>query len=838
MCGKPTLGLALWGAMFGSMLNVPLSNAAETAVPAIVTRSHEADGQTYLSVSLRSADVPAQATPHDHVVLIDTSASQVGEFRAQGFNVLRELLTALPANDRVAVYAVDLMAEPVTKGLVSPRDALATAMPQLEQRFPAGSTDMIAAIRTALEILKAPRQTSIVYIGDGMSTANLLQPAELRSMMVELRQRQTPVHSFAVGSNTDLQLLGAMAQQTGGVVVIDEESGKDYGRTLARSIDLPIVYPLSMKVSDRGIQLLPTEALPLRSDRDTVYLGKGDIARNAQITMQATIDGRSRDLSWAIPPAKYQQANGFLVPLWNKALQTNGLSNGLAGESMVIAAQQAFVDVVAALEDSAEAAVTQGDEAARTEINRTLKALDPSKARTIEVAQIAVPPAPTPGLEGRENPPATSAVDEAAQMEAVRTEQLQTAVNTSITEARKVFTAEPEIAQSQLEEMLQQVKSAVQVDEDSRNDLIRQLNNELAAVNTQINVVNERQREQQRIVAVEQAQQRLLDSRMQVEARTKELTDRIRALMLQGFEGNPDAFEEAESVARMMWSMQPGAAIGTQAIFQTEAAGHVDKAQRLRMLRSDRFLATLHQVELSHVPFPDEPPLRYPPAEVWHALTEKRKKWKSVDLHESSENEQRIHEALDSSTSIEFTGTPLRDVISYISEIHDIPILLDTAALGEQGITGDEEVSLVVNGIKLRSALALLLENVNQVELAYVIQNEVMRITTKEVADDTLTTRVYPVADLVIQPRVLGGAGGGLGGGGVFGGGGGGFGGGGLGGGGFGGGGFGGGGGGFGGGGGGFFSLPDPEQPAAKAQPKVFDAGAIDQLKKKPARAK
>jgi hypothetical protein len=96
------------------------------------------------------------------------------------------------------------------------------------------------------------------------------------------------------------------------------------------------------------------------------------------------------------------------------------------------------------------------------------------------------------------------------------------------------------------------------------------------------------------------------------------------------------------------------------------------------------------------------------------------------------------------------------------------------------------------------------------------------------------------VADLVIQPRVLGGAGGGLGGGGVFGGGGGGFGGGGLGGGGFGGGGggFGGGGGGFGGGGGGFFSLPDPEQPAAKAQPKVFDAGAIDQLKKKPARAK
>ena len=58
----------------------------------------------------------------------------------------------------------------------------------------------------------------------------------------------------------------------------------------------------------------------------------------------------------------------------------------------------------------------------------------------------------------------------------------------------------------------------------------------------------------------------------------------------------------------------------------------------------------------------------------------------------------RFRAALEASTSIEFYGTPLRDVISFIAEIHKLPVVLDTAALSEQGITGDEEVSLSVNG--------------------------------------------------------------------------------------------------------------------------------------------
>ncbi|MBL8851384.1 MAG: hypothetical protein JNG89_17000 [Planctomycetaceae bacterium] len=115
----------------------------------------------------------------------------------------------------------------------------------------------------------------------------------------------------------------------------------------------------------------------------------------------------------------------------------------------------------------------------------------------------------------------------------------------------------------------------------------------------------------------------------------------------------------------------------------------------------------------------------------------------------------RIGEALDSPTSIEFAGTPVRDVISYISEMHDIPVVLDTSTLSEEGISGDEEVSLAVNGIKLSNALRLLLENINQVELDVIIRNGALWVTTKDEADEFLQTVIYDVADITENDSIL-----------------------------------------------------------------------------------
>ena len=145
-----------------------------------------------------------------------------------------------------------------------------------------------------------------------------------------------------------------------------------------------------------------------------------------------------------------------------------------------------------------------------------------------------------------------------------------------------------------------------------------------------------------------------------------------------------------------------------------------------------------------------------------------------------------------------------------MQELHGITISLDKTALEAINITGENLVTLNVQGVSLRSGLRLLLRSLDPT-LTYSIQDEILMITTKEAAQEHMVTKVYPVGDLVVPISYQFQGSGGFGGfgGGAFGGGqrGGGFAGGGggqMGGGGFGGGGFGGGGGGFGGGGGGF----------------------------------
>ena len=90
---------------------------------------------------------------------------------------------------------------------------------------------------------------------------------------------------------------------------------------------------------------------------------------------------------------------------------------------------------------------------------------------------------------------------------------------------------------------------------------------------------------------------------------------------------------------------------------------------------------------------------------------------------------------------------PLKDVVHYLSDLHGIPIVLATKKLEEAGVSSDIPVTKTLRGVTLRSALRLLLKDL---ELSYLIQDEVIQITTPGDAAAQLTTKVYPVGDLVV----------------------------------------------------------------------------------------
>ncbi len=162
-------------------------------------------------------------------------------------------------------------------------------------------------------------------------------------------------------------------------------------------------------------------------------------------------------------------------------------------------------------------------------------------------------------------------------------------------------------------------------------------------------------------------------------------------------------------------------------------------------------------------PFPDEPPIVYPDPEIWQQLTLRRKdKYSSMDLAKRGTAEKKIQEALKSPTELDFVEQPLENVIGYLKDYHKIEIQLDKKVLTEAGINSDTPVTVNLKGISLRSALRLMLHDLG---VTYMIQDEVLLITTPDEADTRLSTKVYPVADLVmpVSPTAYPSMGGGMG---------------------------------------------------------------------------
>lgn len=107
--------------------------------------------------------------------------------------------------------------------------------------------------------------------------------------------------------------------------------------------------------------------------------------------------------------------------------------------------------------------------------------------------------------------------------------------------------------------------------------------------------------------------------------------------------------------------------------------------------------------------------------------------------------EDKILAALSETTEVAFTDTPLEEGIKYLEDLHSVEIWLDKESLAALKQNTDQPISLSISGISLRSTLRLILE---PLALTYIIESEVLKVTTQATADKAIVTRTYPVSDL------------------------------------------------------------------------------------------
>ncbi len=162
----------------------------------------------------------------------------------------------------------------------------------------------------------------------------------------------------------------------------------------------------------------------------------------------------------------------------------------------------------------------------------------------------------------------------------------------------------------------------------------------------------------------------------------------------------------------------------------------VTQSKRINEEKSEKTVAMMREVDRSAIPEARD----YNLPRDWAEKSLRRAK-----NFKLSPTEEAILKALNEPRSVEFKGQPFSEVLNFFQKVMGVPIIADPQALAEVGINNESPITLATNKIATRTILKKLLGELN---LAYVIKDETVYITSAARAKEMMTVRTYYVGDL------------------------------------------------------------------------------------------
>jgi hypothetical protein len=101
---------------------------------------------------------------------------------------------------------------------------------------------------------------------------------------------------------------------------------------------------------------------------------------------------------------------------------------------------------------------------------------------------------------------------------------------------------------------------------------------------------------------------------------------------------------------------------------------------------------------------------------------------------------------------MKFTGVTFGEAIEFLRDVSGLNIHVNWKALEAENVTPDTPVNIRVRAVSVRKVLNLLLSEASGGDtLAWYVDAGVVEVTTRELADKKMYTRVYPVDDLLME---------------------------------------------------------------------------------------
>jgi hypothetical protein len=590
-----------------------------------------------------------------------------------------------------------------------------------------------------------------------------------------------------------------------------EQAGATLASQVTAPILWPDDNTLMLTSSEKDAQLamLPFQLPPLRHDRESYVLVIGPLS---QLAMEVSVEqtptqGRpdawnEKTLAFTLPACKASSDNAFLEQLARNAFDTSGIFLPLLGREGLELAKHEIQRESTTLANLALQAKATGDFQAAARLTAAALARDPDNAQA-DIIQAAIPgelstpikpvaqtvdpptnkPQPNASASPRSLPldnddiARNQSVEELRDIEnrqRIRGQMLEREIAVGLRDARHLMSADPDMARIELKNLQQQVRASGDLDEALRSRLTRQIEISLREALVRSSEKLERDLATERAQAITRERTRVTGELQRREAKLAQLADRFQAIVNDLATGRPyrvpssatdDERPLRELAAELRSIAPPSHQQGTLPITARISAAQASELAEI-LAYSDHnvihrrhmqrgFMDALDNADDAAIPMSDEPPIRFPDASRWREVSKLREKWKSTNLAGDSPREEQIYSALKDTVSLDFgDGVSLREFELTLTDTLGVPVALDERVLaGELGLDMNEPEAIrgTFSGISARSALRRALSNVFETPLTYVVKDEVLLITDKQyAADNYISTKVYPVGDLVI----------------------------------------------------------------------------------------
>ncbi|MFM8400395.1 MAG: VWA domain-containing protein, partial [Pirellula sp.] len=317
--------------------------------------TYQSEGKTLFALSLLSGQAAESKVAPKVAVIVDTSASQNGVYRRESLEIARSFIESLPEGSLVSLLACDVESEVYLGRAKSDSPEVDSAFEKLQTRVPLGTSDIATAVRSAIKSLGDQGEKTVVYIGDGVHSTNLLNTAEFDSLVGELVAARCSVNSLAIGPKTDCEFLATLANHTGGRVLVRSNiqgvTLQQVAGELSKIACLPVFWPKEASWPAGIVTRYPERIPPIRGDRDSILIGVMSAkSLNGTLRIDGEIAGQRKTLQWDLVSEASNPDLGFLGALINKA-------SGNAGVLLPTAGSEALRDVGELLNGSSDVLV-------------------------------------------------------------------------------------------------------------------------------------------------------------------------------------------------------------------------------------------------------------------------------------------------------------------------------------------------------------------------------------------------------------------------------------------------------------------------------------------------